>query len=340
MATPYSQKTWSNVQASLGPQASILLGNGFSIACDPAFFYNNLLQVARTHGLSGQALQVFANLTTTNFEEVLHALDQAVAISGIYGCTGPCPANANIVADSAQTKRALIDAITQVHGAFADQTKVPETEKEHCIAFLKPYKFIYTLNYDFLLYWVWVRGVTNVPPDFQGGDGLNGAGFEYKELTPDGGVRFLHGALHLYVEGGTTYKHVYSNVTKVPLLDMVTHGMSNGKYPLFIAEGSSAKKHRGIMQNVYLRDCFEEFMTTGPDLVVFGSALGQSDAHLVKAIAENRYLKNVFISNFGPIITPQLNSVLKEIAKLRAAKHLPALTTLAWFDSSGVNPWR
>jgi hypothetical protein len=335
MLTPlYTQTAWANVRAAIGAEAAILLGNGFSIACDPTFVYNNLLLVAQAHGLSAQALQVFTNLTTTNFEEVLHALDQAVAIAGIYGCTPPCGASGNIQADADKTKQALIDAITQVHGAFSDQTQLPEPKKAHCIGFLKPFKFIYTLNYDFLLYWVWVRGVTNNPPDFAGGDGLNGAGFEYKELTAIGGVRFLHGALHLYVQGGTTHKHVY---TGTPLLDLVKNGMASGKYPLFIAEGTSAKKHRGIMQNVYLRDCFEEFMTAGPDLVVFGSALGASDAHLVKAIADNKHLKNLYVSSFGNI-SPHLDTVLKDIAQRRTAAGR-GLTTLAWFDSTGVNPW-
>lgn len=338
MLTPtlsYTQTSWANVQAALGADSSILLGNGFSIACDPTFFYNNLLAVAQTHGLSAQAMQLFANLPTTNFEEVLHALDQALYVTQLYGCANPCLASSNIAADAAKTKKALIDAITQVHGAFDDQTKLPEVEKSKCIAFLSPFKFIYTLNYDFLLYWTWVRGATNTPPNFSGGDGFAGLPFEYRGLDSSiGGVRFLHGALHLYVQGGTIFKHVYSGT---PLLDVVKNGMSSGRYPLFIAEGSSAKKLRGIMQNVYLRDCFDEFKLAGPDLVVFGSALGASDKHLVDAIAGNRHLQNVYVSSFGNI-SPQLAAVLNDIAKRRPAA--TPLHTLAWFDSTAVNPWR
>ena len=62
---------YSDVLRELGGgRAFVLLGNGFSIGCDPVFSYGRLYDAAKNAGLSENAQAVFDYLGTNNFEGV------------------------------------------------------------------------------------------------------------------------------------------------------------------------------------------------------------------------------------------------------------------------------
>ena len=334
--------TWRELVGKLDYKASLLLGNGFSIACDLAFRYDNLLEEAVRYGLSASSMAVFEMLETANFEQVLLALDRASSIAEMYGCDAPCPSVPSIRDDLDETKRALVAASTAVHGSFPDQHKLPEDFKRACIKFLKPFYTVYSLNYDFLLYWVWMKGLESADPSNWRGDWKGfGDGFQSKEhnyvKVKDGGVRFLHGALHLYIQDGKTYKYVSED--RVPLLAQVTEGILSDRYPMFIAEGSSKKKLVGIHSNDYLHDCFSEFSSAGPDLVTFGVSFGDSDAHLIEAICRNRKLRSLYIGSHGEP-SSQLLAVVEHIRKEHPKLTKQRLDVVQVFRTDTTSPWK
>ena len=64
-------------KASVYSKRHLLLGNGFSIACEPKIFtYGSLFERAKPD-MSGELLRVFERLGTTDFEEVIRALRRA-----------------------------------------------------------------------------------------------------------------------------------------------------------------------------------------------------------------------------------------------------------------------
>ncbi len=74
--------TYQQVCDEIGPRRPnssvrnhILLGNGFSIACDPIFKYEKLLEYAKESGLSQEVVGLFEYLGTNNFEGVLKQLE-------------------------------------------------------------------------------------------------------------------------------------------------------------------------------------------------------------------------------------------------------------------------
>src|SRR5665647_2623156 len=91
----------------------LLLGNGFSIGCDPVFQYGSLYEVAVTSGLSPQAQAVFARLGTNNFEGVMRLLDDSHFVATTYGLISG--AESRMLDDLETVKKALVSAVANSH---------------------------------------------------------------------------------------------------------------------------------------------------------------------------------------------------------------------------------
>lgn len=77
---------YEEVRKRIGKRTSyLLLGNGFSIACDPVFRYESLYDAAVREGLSERAQDLFGRLGTNNFEGVMRLLDDSHWIAQVYG---------------------------------------------------------------------------------------------------------------------------------------------------------------------------------------------------------------------------------------------------------------
>jgi hypothetical protein len=127
----------------------LLVGNGFSIACDPIFRYGSLYDTAVQAGLSERAQAVFVRLGANNFEGVLTLLENAAWTTELYGAAAATAAQMR--ADADIVKNALIQAVTHAH--LAHTGMVSEAKYAAARQFLSPYHNIFTTNYDLLLYW-------------------------------------------------------------------------------------------------------------------------------------------------------------------------------------------
>ncbi len=289
---------YSQVREGLGKRAYLLLGNGFSISCDPIFSYSNLFEIAKGQSLSPRTQRIFEKLGTNNFEGVLQHLDHFKWMVDIYGLASTQTVR-TIDADLGNLKTALIKTIAKTHPEHSG--KLSDRKKQACAAFLKPYHVTFSTNYDLLLYWVELFALD----ELQGRDG-----FGASEDDPDApycvlsealgrnkGICFIHGALHLFMAEGEVRKHSW-NKSQMPLIQSVNEGLAKGEYPLFVAEGDSEKKMEQINRNRYLSYCYSKLSRIESDLVIHGLAFGESDEHIANAIVHSK-VPRIFVGLHG-----------------------------------------
>jgi hypothetical protein len=317
----------------------LLLGNGFSMACDPIFSYPSLYDKAVKAGLSKRAQKVFDRLGTNNFEGVMRLLDDADWVARTYRLLRNKPSG--MLKDAEIVKRALVKALGESH---LDHTGLVSADrKQAALNFLSSYHSIFTTNYDLLLYWVIMEGE---PPSHKDGFAADPDEPELEylifshHLGDQKGIYYLHGALHLYVERGEVRKHSWIRTGK-PLISLIRDGLSGEHYPLFMAEGSSDKKLEQILKNGYLSYCRDKLSRIQNQLVIFGHSLGPSDAHIRDIIAGNRNLHSIYLGIHDTARASSADAILSaatEINGLRERRKLPVLK-VHYFDSSTADVW-
>lgn len=280
-------------------RSHLLLGNGFSIACDPRFSYGSLFDWAKENGLTERVMAVFEYLGTNNFEGVLRLLEDGGWLTEHYAGEDGAIARAEMAADLEVVKSALVSALTSTH--FARPYDLPEEQLARCRDFLRPFHNIFTLNYDLLLYWVTLSEDALVRRDCFGAS-EDEPDAEYcvfqQHLGPNEGILFIHGALHLYLASGEVRKHTWSR-TGVPLIDSIRTALEAGQYPLFVAEGMAHKKKEQIEKSSYLSYCLSKLTRIQGPLVIYGWAMGDSDQHILDVLAHNEKLRVIYVGLFG-----------------------------------------
>lgn len=290
-------------------RTSLLLGNGFSIACDQVFSYSSLYDAAVRGGLSERARKVFQRLGTNNFEGVMRLLESSHWVAEIYGLVQS--GNSEMLGDLETIKQTLIEAIGGSH--LQQPGEILDERKERAVEFLRQYHIVFTTNYDLLLYWITMN---SDPPLFDDG-------FRYDQDDEDrlvfsfySGARkmfYLHGALHLYLEEGRLCKH-RSGTDGLCLTDLIRESLSQGQYPLFVAEASADQKLRQINDNPYLTSCLGNFNSLRGNLVILGHSLGESDGHILDVIVWNRRLSSLYVGLHGDPESPS-NQVTQAAAR-------------------------
>lgn len=278
-------QSWDQIKAQFDRESGILLGNGFSCAVWDKFEYPSLYEKACSsadieHSLSSEDIQLFEAMRTKNFERILSMLFDASKVNEIFG-----QEYLLFVQRYEHIKKALGEAVKCVHVPW-DKVKssniLSRIRQE-----LKNYKFVYSTNYDLLIYWAIMSDEDN-RNDFKdffwnSGVSTNSMKFDITNTHIRNNttrVLYLHGALHLHRDPllGITYKLVNSGFENLlEILDV----------PLFITEGSSEDKLRAINSSDYLFFAYNKLLEHEGSLVIFGHSLGETDEHLVKAIRES-----------------------------------------------------
>lgn len=323
----------------------ILLGNGFSIACDPVFRYGSLYAAAIAAGLSARAQRVFQRLGTNNFEGVMRLLDDAHWVAETYALLPD--GESEILRDVEVVKQTLVKAVATSH--LPHTGCVSDSKKLAARSFLAPYYNVFTTNYDLLAYWVNMSAVGG--PIW--GDGFRADGdvpdapyvVFTERLGSDRGLFYLHGALHLYVADGELRKHTWSR-TGVQLTQLITAGLAERRYPLFIAEGTADKKLEQIQRNGYLWYALDKFARINSPLVIFGHSLGESDGHIADAIADNGDLPRVLVGLHGDPASAANRAIYSTTLKMKARRdRLPKKRSrtksleVVFYDSGTAKSW-
>jgi hypothetical protein len=240
---------------------------------------------------------LFKYFGTTNFERVVRALHETIKVATLYGQLN-AEGESSIKADGETIKEALVSAVAYTH--LDRPSDVAEERFGHCVEFLKPYNNIFTTNYDLLLYWAQMHGLDREFEDgFRSSVGNSDADYVVFSEHVGGhkGIFYLHGALHLYEVDGEVRKHAWSR-SQVPIKEMVLTALRNNQFPMFVAEGQGWRKLEQIQGNSYMSYCLGKLKRCENNLVVYGSSLGDSDEHIVNAIADGKF-RVVCLGVFG-----------------------------------------
>lgn len=281
---------WTSVEQTIPKEdRGLLIGNGASIALWPSFRYGSLFEMARdttkTDHLTDREVCVFSDLETQNFELVLSAMITAGKVWKIF----EKPENDidDLRESYRRVRKSLIRAVKEVHVPFEN---VSDPLKSHLRDIFAGYEYVYSTNYDLLLYWtmmndsetfkdfIWCREPTGSKNLFDISD------TDLWRDKPTTKVLYLHGALHLYKGAdGRTFKKISGESGH--LLELFD--VSGDAIPLFISEGTSQDKFSAISRNDYLSFAYGRFSRHRGSLVVFGHSLTpQFDQHLLNAMGK------------------------------------------------------
>lgn len=273
-------------------QRNILLGNGFSIACNSRFAYDSLFQFSK---LSKKIKNVFDDFNTKDFELVMNKFREVTdyCYSNLHS-----EALADLLWDYQRLVRNdLIQCISHIH---PKSFKIAKSRKKNTLKFFSNFHYIFTLNYDLLLYWLLMHNLNELNKRF--GDQKDGFGksnsyyCEWSKFNDWQNVFYLHGALHLFYQGRDTYKIKYNRDSGQGLLYITQKYQDKDIYPLVVTEGASQDKLDFIKENDYLQYCYNKLSEISGVLFIHGHSLNETDQHIFGAINNNNNITDIYIS--------------------------------------------
>lgn len=284
--------TWEQVdQARRWP--ALLVGNGASRAVWSRFEYRSLYETAcgfESDGLNAADRELFRRLNTHNFESVLGALWMTQTVNDIL----ELPSEIAWVRYTS-IRRALANALRAVHIPWL--TVQPEALAVIREALLT-YEWIFSTNYDLLLYWAIMSALSDPPDvrdffwrhlhDYRDSPGLCFEPWNVGVPSEVTKILYLHGGLHLYeLSAFQAVKRVAGDENLLDAFYRIAEKETSA-IPLFVAEGNADEKRSVIGTSPYLSFAYHQLVLYGEPLVVFGHGLGPSDQHIIDAIARWR----------------------------------------------------
>jgi hypothetical protein len=335
----------------------LLLGNGFSIGCRAEIFHYASLFAEADFSALPEVQSVFQALETQDFEVAIRALESASKLLPIYS-PGSASGITKMLEHAAALKEILVATIAKNHPA--NPNAISDEEFWSCRRFLRHFLednrggHVFTLNYDLLLYWTLMN--EGSPFDIAPFELRKNDSFGNDEDDPDteyvvwqgetgahkANVHFLHGALHLFDAGSELQKYTWIRKGE-PLVDQSREAIAANKFPLFVAEGTSAKKKNKVRHNAYLYQCFK-VLTANADtgthcFFIFGHSLAENDDHIFKRLGRGRFRK-LYVGLFGDAISPSNKAIIVRANELAALRSDRYPMDVAFFDSASANVWR
>lgn len=363
------------LEASADAKRHLLLGNGFSIALFPdRFRYGSLLAETDFSGVA-EARAAFDALGTTDFEVVIKALRDAVALLPLYSQDGGPPAQMSEHAE--RLKDLLVQAIAGLHPERPSD--ISEDQYKACRAFLAHFVGegrnlkpdgkdlrgkIYTLSYDLLLYWTllhdqviqWnaenpLASVLEQTEALEHDDGFRAPDgdpdapyvtWEAEGAADGQSIHFLHGALHLYDDGPELQKKCWERSGGIPLVDQIRAALDENKFPLFVSEGNSDGKLERIRHSGYLQRSLKSFASVcrvkTPSLFVFGHSLAPNDEHVLRFIEKGRF-GQLFVSLYGDPEAEWNQPIIARALRFADAREDGNDLEVAFFSAESAAVW-
>ena len=320
----------------------LLLGNGFSIALKRNIFnYGSLLKEANFSTVP-HARELFDTLNTQDFEAVIRLLvDMEKALRSYDAC--PPDLLSQVKTDATAVKAVLANAIAQNH---PDRPfDVTDHQYAACRSFLSKFRYIYTLNYDVLLYWALMKDDVdslNIQCDdgFRNSEENEDALYVSWQDSHSSTVHFLHGALHIFDAGYEVTKFTWSK-TEIAIVDQIRAALNENKYPLFVAEGHSHDKLNKIMHSAYLHKALRSFSSIGGSLFIFGHSLDDNDDHVLGKIPTSKIL-DLFVGLHDDSNSTHNQKIIKKARKFgeeRSAIRRKPQLNVYFYDASTAKVW-
>ncbi len=326
-----------------GGKRHMLLGNGFSRACrNHLFAYDALFSQAKGQ-LTESTTKAFHALNTTDFESVMRALKQAVELLKVYTPKSHKLAK-RLTEDADKLRDVLANVIAHSHPDRPNH--IEDKEFATCRAFLQHFDNIYTLNYDLLLYWALMND------DVDDLDIKCNDGFHQPEDGPEDyvvwdpgdvgsqNVFYLHGALHIFDAGAEVQKYTWCN-TGITLVNQIREALSQNRYPIYVAEGTSESKMNRIQHSAFLSRAYRSFANIGNSLFIYGHSLSNNDEHILRLI-EHSKVKTVYISIYGNPKSTDNKQIIDRAEALQPARENSGRRnklTVKFFDANSAKVW-
>jgi hypothetical protein len=316
---------------------SILLGNGFSRAFSDEFGYGTLRSVAQMPDLTVCKDQLFDQAGTDDFETVMRHLQQSGDLVELYE-----PDNTELFGalrdDALVVKDGLVETLIAIHPQAA--WNIEPEQYQAARQFLAPFKRIFTINYDLLLYWTVLRRYLG-PPGVVAKDGFGRTGrgsltWSQPNRADEQKIFYLHGAMHLYVEDHRVRK---IQVPKGRMVDQLRSNLQAGRYPLVVTEGSSQDKELRIGRSAYLTYCHKRLARSAGALFIHGWAMSDNDQHILDAITRSR-IDAMYVGLHGApsVATDTVRVKAQQLARARKTKGGRPLR-VEFYDSGTAAVW-
>ncbi|MGH3608054.1 MAG: DUF4917 family protein [Pseudonocardiaceae bacterium] len=292
-ATPDLQE-WENLRRE-HHWSGLLVGNGASRAVWNEFAYASLYATARDlaeGGLSTADRELFARLDTRNFESVLSALRTTSLVNEALNLP------TEVIRERYMSiRRALANAVRTVHIPWP---RVRDASLQVIRTTLLSYEWVFSTNYDLLLYWAVMSGLPD-PPDIKDffwrrcadGEDQPWLCFVPSDVEVSGMVTkvvYLHGGLHLYeLSPSQAAKRVAGARNLLDVFYELAEDHT-AAIPLFVAEGHAIDKMKAIGESPYLSFAYDRLVAHRQPLVIFGHSLGSNDQHIVDAVDGHHHL--------------------------------------------------
>lgn len=345
---------YSELTASMDfDEAALIVGNGASISLSNNFNYNNLFLKAEELGyLSPEIAKIFSQIGTSNFEAILNQLDitqkinNTLSLPDILISQLPIINNA-ISTSSNQIKTALIETIRSVHPNYTELSIV-QNESNNILKlnkFLNQFDYIINLNYDLLIYYIILVNKTEFIDSFRNtSTGRQNLSFDEDVInTPYGNktkLYYPHGNIVLCVDSNGEEQKIRCSEGNTLLHEILnTWEGANQLYPLFICEGTSNEKVKGIYRNYYLTYVYKKILPNLPsNIVCYGWSLSENDEHILKKILSASKSQKIYISiHKGTKNDTELEAECATIKK-RIIK-MNEKTEIHFFDTNDEGCW-
>jgi len=100
------------------------------------------------------------------------------------------------------------------------------------------------------------------------------------------------------------------------IIEQITEGLGEERFPLFVAEGSSKQKLAKITHSAYLSRGLYSFSNICGNLFIYGHSLAENDEHILNLIPQQAKIENLFISIFGNEQSEENRNIIARAKKL------------------------
>jgi len=336
----------------------LMLGNGFSIACKPDIFHYGSLFEAADFSAIPEVKTAFTVLNTQDFEVVIRSLDDGAKLLPIYAAESAD--STRLMQKHAESlKEILISTIADNHPAGPheiDESKIWAC-REFLSHFLNPDDkrcgYVFTLNYDLLLYWVLMNEGNEFDENrvrLKRNDGFGNdeddpfteyVVWQGETAAHSANVHYLHGALHLFDSGSELLKYTWVRSGE-RLVDQTRNALGDNKFPLFVSEGDSVKKKNRIRHNAYLYQGYKvltaNVQTASHCFFIFGHSLAKNDDHILMRLARGKF-KKLYVGLHGDPDSEWNQGIASRARYLAAQRQRKYPLDVVFFDSASANVW-
>lgn len=272
-------------------QASLIVGNGASMAVSPNFGYGSLYDAAvELKHISKPVQDVFDSFDVNDFELVLRRLWQAKLVNTALDIE-----HGKVEESYQQVRTALIATVRDVHVSYQEA----EEHLVHIYKFMQPFSKVLSLNYDLIVYWAAMLGNRELGPWFK--DCFTPdyfcSGWQ-ERAEPYGAAKGA--TLFFYPHGNLVlHHHEFSSVKKITaradgdLLESILDKWERRDLaPAFVCEGTQESKEQSISSCDYLEKIFYEVLPdVGQNIVIYGWSMAEQDEHLLQQISKSKAKK-------------------------------------------------